>query len=155
MLEVGSPAPEFELRDQHGRLQRLADRRGHPALVVFYPMAFTGVCTGEIRALQDCAEQWRERETDVVAISCDSVAALRAFAEEQHLDITLLSDFWPHGAVASSYGVFDETLGIATRGSFIIDEAGIVQWTVHHQIPDARNVEDYLEAIDALAKEIA
>ena len=111
-ISVGDTAPAFQLRDQHGSEQSLASRSGERnVLLVFYPFAFTGVCSGEMIELQHHADAWAERGTDVLAVSCDSVPALRAFADTNGLTIPLLSDFWPHGKVAAAYGCFDDTLG--------------------------------------------
>jgi peroxiredoxin len=145
---VGDAAPEFSLRDQHGQVQTLAARREmRNVLVVFYPFAFTGVCTGELRALSDNASTWASLNTDVLAVSCDSVPSLRAFADQENLELPLLSDFWPHGAVASMYGAFDDTLGAAGRSTFVIDRAGIIRWSVRTAIADARDISDYLSSL--------
>src|SRR3712207_3351043 len=105
-IEVGAPAPELELKDQYGQMVRLSDFRGsrHVALV-FYPFAFSGICTGELCEIRDNLDVFTDRDVQVVAISCDPVFALRAWAEAEKYDFPLLSDFWPHGAVAQRYGV--------------------------------------------------
>lgn len=150
-VEVGDEAPDFELRDQHAQLHRLSGYRGRAnVLLVFYPFAFTGVCTGELCALRDDFGVPRADGIVVLGVSCDSVGALRAFAERESLDYPLLSDFWPHGAVASAYGVFDEALGAADRGTFLIDRDGIVRWTVRTELGQARDVTDYEKAIAGL-----
>jgi peroxiredoxin len=148
---IGDSAPAFQLRDQHGSEQSLASRSGERnVLLVFYPFAFTGVCSGEMLALQEHAEEWAERGTDVLAISCDSVPSLNAFADANGLTIPLLSDFWPHGKVSKAYGAFDDGLGAAGRATYLIDKAGTVRWTVQSAIADARDVNDYLKALDDL-----
>ena len=150
-LPVGSEAPDFELRDQHAQTHRLSSYRGEKnVVVVFYPFAFTGVCTGELCAIRDELSSLQDEETQVLAVSCDTVASLRVFAEREGFDYPLLSDFWPHGAVASAYGVFNDKLGAAERGTFIIDKSGIVRWTVHNAIPDARSLVDYQKALAEL-----
>jgi peroxiredoxin len=148
---IGGPAPDFALRDQHGQSQTLASRRGsRNVLLVFYPFAFTGVCTGELRALSDHASAWEDLNTDVIAVSCDSLPSLRAFAEQEKVEFVLASDAWPHGEVATSYDAFDATLGAAMRASFVIDRDGIIRWAVATAIPNARDVNDYLIALDTL-----
>jgi mycoredoxin-dependent peroxiredoxin len=119
-------------------------------LLVFFPFAFTGVCTGELRALSDNATAWADLDTDVIAVSCDPVPSLRAFADQEKLEVPLASDFWPHGAVSTAYGAFDSALGCAGRATFVIDRTGVTRWTVRTAIPDARDVTDYLKALDAL-----
>ncbi|WP_211239730.1 redoxin domain-containing protein [Jiangella gansuensis] len=145
---VGSPAPHFELPDQHGATVRLSGLRGRPVVVVFFPFAFTGVCTGEMAALRDAFVPAVGDAAHVVAVSCDSMFALRVFAESNGLDFPLLSDFWPHGATASAYGVFDHGRGCANRGTFVVDAEGIVRWTVVNAVPDARDVDQYLRVLD-------
>lgn len=148
---VGDEAPDFELRDQHAQLHRLSDYRGRSnVLLVFYPFAFTGVCTGELCALRDDFGVPRADGVTVFGVSCDSVGALRAFAGREGLDYPLLSDFWPHGAVASAYGVFNDALGAADRGTFLIDRDGIVRWTVRTELGRARDVTAYEKAIAEL-----
>ncbi len=144
-------APEFELRDQHGQIVRLADFCGSKNVVlVFYPYAFTRVCTSEMCAIRDELPAFQGDEVQVLAISTDTVFALRVFAEQQGLEFPLLSDFWPHGAVARSYGVFDELRGCAVRGTFIVGKDGALRWSVVNAIPDARNQAEYLKVLGAL-----
>jgi peroxiredoxin len=148
---IGDTAPAFQLRDQHGSEQSLASRSGQRnVLLVFYPFAFTGVCSGEMLALQDHAEGWAERGTDVLAVSCDTVPSLNAFAAANRLTVPLLSDFWPHGSVSKAYGAFDDDLGAAGRATYLIDKTGTVRWTVQSAIADARDINDYLKALDSL-----
>jgi mycoredoxin-dependent peroxiredoxin len=147
MSLIGQLAPDFDLRDQHGSRWRLSAHRGRPVVLVFYPFAFTGVCTGELHELRDEFVPSVADSTDVVALSCDSMFALRVFAENEALNFPLLSDFWPHGEVASAYGVFDEDRGCARRGTFVIDAEGVVRWSVVNNIPDARNIEEYRRAL--------
>lgn len=149
-IEVGDPAPEFTLPDQHGSPVRSSQLRGNAVVLVFYPFAFTGVCTGELGALRDELVPAVPAGTRVLAVSCDSMFSLRVFAESEGFDFPLLSDFWPHGAVASGYGVFDAERGCARRGTFVIDAAGIVRWRVINAIPDARDVGDYRRVLEGL-----
>jgi mycoredoxin-dependent peroxiredoxin len=151
VVDVGDEAPDFELRDQHAQAHKLSGHRGNSnVLLVFYPFAFTGVCTGEMCALRDELGSLQSDGTIIYAISCDSVPSLRVFAEREGLTHALLSDFWPHGAVSTSYGVFNEGLGASERGTFLIDKTGIVRWTTRTEIPNARNIADYQKAIAEL-----
>jgi peroxiredoxin len=150
-IEVGTQAPDFELRNQHGEPVRLSDFRGEKSVVlVFYPFAFTGVCTGEVCAIQKELPRLQNDDVQVLAVSCDSPFTLRVFAEQEGLDYPLLSDFWPHGEVARAYGVFQEDKGCAVRGTFVIDKEGVVRWTVVNGLPDARDEQEYLTALGAL-----
>jgi mycoredoxin-dependent peroxiredoxin len=151
LIDVGDEAPDFELRDQHAQTHRLSSYRGEKNVVlVFYPWAFTRVCSGELCAIRDDVGSLQNDAVQVLAISCDPVPTLRQFADEQGFDYPLLSDFWPHGAVASAYGAFNDALGVAERGSFVIDQAGVVRWTVRTGIPDARSLADYQKALAEL-----
>ena len=147
---LNAPAPDFALADQHGSTVRLSDFRGRPVVLVFYPYAFTGVCTSELCALRDELVPAVPDETVVLAVSCDSMFTLRAFADSEGFDFPLLSDFWPHGAVASAYGVFDADRGAASRGTFVIDAQGVVRWNVVNALPDARDVAEYRRVLDDL-----
>ncbi|MEV6420675.1 peroxiredoxin [Streptomyces scopuliridis] len=157
-IEVGAPAPDFELKDNHGRTVRLSDFRrsedgadgGKNVVLLFYPFAFTGVCTGELCALRDELPSFVNEDTQLLAVSNDSIHTLRVFGEQEGLEYPLLSDFWPHGAVSRAYGVFDEEKGCAVRGTFIIDKDGIVRWTVVNGLPDARDLDEYVKALAAL-----
>ncbi|MCG3039961.1 peroxiredoxin [Streptomyces fenghuangensis] len=150
-IEVGTKAPEFELRNQHGETVRLADFKGEKNVVLlFYPFAFTGVCTGELCALRDELPRFVNDDVQLLAVSCDSPFTLRVFAEQEGLDYPLLSDFWPHGDTAREYGVFDEEKGCAVRGTFIIDKEGVVRWAVVNALPDARDLNEYTKALESL-----
>ncbi|MFG3285141.1 peroxiredoxin [Streptomyces sp. NPDC048111] len=150
-IEVGTLAPEFELKDNHGRTVRLSDFRGEKNVVLlFYPFAFTGVCTGELCELRDNLPKFVNDDTQLLAVSNDSIHTLRVFAEQEGLEYPLVSDFWPHGEVSRAYGVFDEDKGCAVRGTFIIDKEGVVRWTVVNGLPDARDLNEYLKALDTI-----
>ncbi|KUN86014.1 peroxiredoxin [Streptomyces bungoensis] len=150
-IQVGDKAPDFELKDNHGRSVKLSEFRGEKNVVLlFYPFAFTGVCTGELCELRDNLPSFSDRDTQLLAVSNDSIHTLRVFAEQEGLEYPLLSDFWPHGNVSRAYGVFDEDKGCAVRGTFIIDKEGVVRWTVINGLPDARDLNDYVKALDTL-----
>jgi peroxiredoxin len=152
-IGVGEKAPDFALSDQHGVEVRLSGFRGiRNVVLVFYPFAFTGICTGELRALRDQLPLLEGSDTAVLGISCDTMFALRVFADREGLNYPLLADFWPHGAVAQAYGVFDDERGCALRGTFVIDRAGVVRWTVVNAIPDAREVTTLVRAVEELPR---
>ena len=150
-LQVGDEAPDFALRNQHGETVRLSDFRGAKAVVVmFYPWAFTGVCGGELHELQKHLDEFQNDDIALLAISCDAMYSLRAFADREAFTFPLLADVWPHGEVATAYGVFDAKVGAAVRGTFVIDKAGVLRWSVVNAIPDARDLDDYRAALAAL-----
>ena len=145
---VGGRAPDVTLPDTHGTPVRLADLTA--VLVVFVPFAFTAVCGGELRALRDARGEFDGVGVRVVAISCDPPPTLRAWSEQERFGFDLLSDFWPHGAAARAFGVFDDGAGFAQRGSFLLDAAGIVRWTVLSPPGQARSLDAYRAALAAL-----
>lgn len=147
--EIGSPAPEFQTRNQHGETVSLAQLRGAPAVLVFYPFAFTGICTGELAAVQQQLPLLEKLGARVLAVSTDSMFALRVFSEQQQLTFDLLTDHWPHGAIASAYGVFDSQVGCALRGSFVLDRDGVVTWKVVNSLGESRDVAEHVAALAA------
>jgi mycoredoxin-dependent peroxiredoxin len=148
---VGELAPDFELVDQHGSPVRLSSfRSNRDVVLVFFPWAFSRVCTGELQALRDEWASFEAVGAVVLAVSVDSKFVQRAFADEQGLQFPVLADCWPHGGVAQAYGVFDEAAGAALRGTFVIDRGGVVRWSVVERIPDARDVAEYLKALAGL-----
>jgi mycoredoxin-dependent peroxiredoxin len=150
-VEVGEQAPDFELKDQHGAPVTLSGFRGKKNVVlVFYPLAFSGVCSSEMCAMRDDFPEVDREDVELLAVSVDSGFVLRTWAERDHFNFAMLSDFWPHGAVAKSYGVFDDEKGVATRGTFIIDKSGVVRWKVVNPIPQARDIAEYQKALASL-----
>ena len=150
-VEIGDEAPDVVLPDQHRQTVRLSDLRGRKnVVVVFFPMAFTGVCTGELCTIRDSIADFDSDDVQTLAISCDAGPSLARYAAEQGYTFPLLSDFWPHGAAASAYGVLDEGSGLAMRGTFIVDKAGKVVWKVVNGIPDARDADEYRKVLASL-----
>jgi peroxiredoxin len=147
--QVGQTAPDFTARNQHGQTVTRADLLGAPAVLVFYPFAFSGICTSELGALRDGLASTTTVDARVLAISCDPMFALRAFADAEGLGFDLLSDHWPHGRVAQDYGVFDEQRGIARRGSFVLDAGGTITWSVLTGLGEPRRIAEHLQALSA------
>jgi peroxiredoxin len=148
---VGTVAPDFRSRNQHGETLTLtgvlaqgpADGR---LLLVFYPWAFSGICTGELAALREGHDRLAAAGVRLLAVSCDAMFTLRAFAEAQDLPFDLLTDHWPHGAIARAYEVFDDQAGCALRGSFLLDADGRVAWSVRNGIGEPRDILAHLDA---------
>jgi len=150
-IEAGQPAPEFTLPNQHGQPVALSQFRGAKnVVVVFYPWAFTSTCTGELCELRDRIADFDNDDTATLAVSCDSKFALRVYAEQEGYAFDLLSDHWPHGEVARSYGVFNDRAGVAVRGTFIVDRDGLVRYSVVNGIPDARDPGEYAAVLAQL-----
>ncbi|MTV25790.1 peroxiredoxin [Nitriliruptoraceae bacterium ZYF776] len=147
-IQIGDEAPDFELKDQTGQPVRLSDYRDKKAVVlVFYPLTFTSVCESEMCAIRDDLDTFRNDEVETLAISVDSPPTHQRWAHEQGFDFPLLSDFWPHGEVARTYDVFDDQLGIAVRGTFIVAKDGKVVYTDRNPIPEARDQETWRTAL--------
>jgi peroxiredoxin len=149
-VTVGQPAPDFTLVNQRGEEVTLSQLRGRKVVLVFYPFAFSGICTGELCDLRDRRGDFDD-DTVLLGISVDTKHALRVFSEREGLGFDLLSDFWPHGAVAQAYGVFLPERGMATRASFVLDREGIVRWAVVNGPGEARDPNDYREALAGIA----
>jgi len=150
-IEAGQPAPEFTLPNQHGQPVALSQFRGAKnVVVVFYPWAFTSTCTGELCELRDRIADFDNDDTATLAVSCDSKFTLRVYAEQEGYAFDLLSDHWPHGEVARSYGVFNDRAGVAVRGTFIVDRDGLVRYSVVNGIPDARDPGEYAAVLAQL-----
>ncbi|HZY76627.1 MAG TPA: peroxiredoxin [Jatrophihabitantaceae bacterium] len=151
MIGVGDVAPDFTLRDQNNEEVTLSAFRGKQAvLIVFYPLAFTGICTGELCAVRDDLSTFQNDDVQVLTISVDSPYAHKIFSEREGYDFPLLSDFWPHGAVAQSYGAFNDEVGFANRGTFLVDKDGIVRFAELNSPGEGRDAQAWRDAIAAL-----
>jgi peroxiredoxin len=150
-ISVGDTAPDFSLPDQDKQVVSLAELRGTPVLVVFYPFAFSGICTGELCQLRDELASYTAAGVRVVAVSTDPVFSLKAFRAQEGFDFPLLSDFWPHGATAQAYGVFNDKAGMANRGTFLVDAEGKVAFAEVNQPGDARVQSGWKDAVAQLA----
>jgi peroxiredoxin len=150
-VEVGTPAPDFTLTNQFGESISLADFRGKKNIVLmFYPFAFTGICTGELCELRDRRADFDADDTVILSVSCDTPHTLKVYATQEGIEHSLLSDFWPHGEVSQAYGVFLHEKGFATRGTFVIDKAGVVRWSVINAPGEARSADEYVAALAGL-----
>lgn len=150
-VKVGDSAPDFTLRDHNNQKVALADFRGDKnVLLVFYPLAFTGICQGELTEVQDNLGVYNNADVQILTVSVDSPYSHKIWAQQQGFNFPLLADFWPHGAVAQAYGVFNEDKGVANRGTFIIDKTGIIQYAEMSQPGEARDQSGWRKALEAL-----
>ena len=150
-VAVGEQAPDFTLRDQNNEEFTLSAFRGKQAvLIIFYPLAFTGICTGELCSVRDDLHTFQNDDVQVVSISVDSVYSHKIFSEREGYAFPLLADFWPHGAVAQLYGVFNEDAGFANRGTFLVDKTGIVRFAELNGPGEGRDAQTWRDAIAAL-----
>ncbi len=124
-LLIGDSAPDFSLANQFGETISLADFKGKkPVVLVFYPLSFSGICTGELCEIRDNFDKFAKENVELLAISVDSKYVQKQFAEHEGYNFSVLADFWPHGAVAKQYGVFLEESGISNRATFVINTDG-------------------------------
>jgi mycoredoxin-dependent peroxiredoxin len=151
-VEVGSKAPDFTLNDYNKQQVTLSSFQGDKnVLLVFYPFAFSGTCQGELCQVRDELATYNDADVQVLGVSVDSIFALKAWADQQGYQFPLLADFWPHGAVAQSYGVFNDKAGLALRGTFLIDKEGTVRFAEVNQPGEARDQEAWKKAVADLA----
>jgi peroxiredoxin len=154
MLDVGSTAPDFTLRDQNREEVTLSSFRGAQAvLLVFYPLAFTSTCTGELCSVRDHLGVYQNDRVQVIAISVDSTYAHKIFSEREEYDFPLLADFWPHGGVAQAYGVFNDEAGFANRGTFLIDVEGVIRFAEMNAPGEGRDEQKWRDAVEKLLAE--
>jgi peroxiredoxin len=150
VVRTGDQAPEFDLAVSHEERVRLSDFRGRSnVLLVFHPFAFTQVCEDEARDLQENLQSFRDAQTEIVFVSCDPYPARQAWKAELGAEYTFASDFWPHGAAARAYGVFNEETGAPHRGTFLLDQSGTVIWSLVKE-RDAYREEMVPESLGAL-----
>jgi peroxiredoxin len=149
---VGKAAPDFTLKDQAGNDVTLSSFKGKSAVALhFYPFTFTAVCEGELCRIRDDYSDFEQAGVQVLAVSCDSRHSQRVWAEQQGFTFPVLSDFWPHGAVAKEYGVFNDQLGCAIRATFLIDKSGtIIDKFSTDSLGTARDPERYAASLAKL-----
>jgi peroxiredoxin len=135
-IRIGRPAPDFVLRDQHNREFRLRDLRGRKVLLSFHPLAWTKICARQMQALEKGYGQFDLANTLPVGLSVDTVPSKHFWAKSLKVTkLRMLSDFWPHGAVAKKYGIM-RTEGFSERANILIDEFGLVAWVKVYPIKE-------------------
>lgn len=148
---IGDLAPEFELVNQYGETVSLTEFRGKkPVVLVFYPLSFSGICTGELCEIRDNFAKFENENVELLAISVDSKFVQKQFAEHEGYKFSVLADFWPHGGVAKQYGVFIEESGIANRATFVINKDGELVAKFITAPGQARSLDEYDKALAAL-----
>jgi peroxiredoxin (alkyl hydroperoxide reductase subunit C) len=152
MLDAGTEAPDFTLKDQNGQPVNLRDFRGAKnVLLVFFPLAFTGICQGELDEIRDNLPRYDNDDTAALAISVGPPPTHKVWATQSGFTFPVLADFWPHGAGSQAYGVFNDGAGIANRGTFVVDRAGIIRFAEMKQPGEARDQAVWTDALKALA----
>ena len=149
MIAVGDRAPDFSLRDQSGKMVKLAGFKGKKVLLSFRPLAWTSVCHDQMRVLEENHLFFDEHNTVAMGIGVDSVPSNKAWAQAMDVKNTrLLADFWPHGETARAYGVFREKDGFSERANIVIDEEQKVVFAKVYptaQLPDFEEILKFLE----------
>lgn len=153
MISVGDPAPDFTLKDQNNQPVSLASFRGRKNVVlVFFPLAFTGICQRELDDIRDRVSNFVNDDTATLTISVGPSPTHKVWATERGFTFPVLSDFWPHGEVSRAYGVFNEVSGFANRGTFVIDRDGVVRFAECKEPGEARDQAVWVEALAALTR---
>ena len=147
-VSVGDKAPDFKLTNQHGEEFSLSYYLGKPVVLVFYPLSFSGTCTGELCELRDNISVFKDAKVELVGISVDSKFTQAAFAKQENYDFQLLADFWPHGEVTKTFGAFLEERGHGTRATFVIDADGVVVAKFITSPGEPRDLNSYLSALE-------
>ncbi|SCX10926.1 peroxiredoxin [Candidatus Aquiluna sp. UB-MaderosW2red] len=148
---VGDQAPDFGLINQHGEEVVLSSFRGHkPVVLVFFPFAFSGTCSGELCELRDNISLFERPNVELLAISIDSKFVQSKFAKQEGYQFSVLADFWPHGQVAREYEVFLDKSGHASRATFVIDINGAVLAKFAVPVGEARKLSDYEKALELI-----
>jgi mycoredoxin-dependent peroxiredoxin len=150
VLEAGSEAPDFTLKDQDGQPVTLSALRDRNVLLVFFPLAFTGICQGELDEIRDNLSSYVNDDTQTLAISVGPPPTHKVWATQSGFTFPVLSDFWPHGAVARAYGVFNDGSGFANRGTFVVDRSGVIRFAELKGPGEARNQALWTDALAAL-----
>jgi peroxiredoxin (alkyl hydroperoxide reductase subunit C) len=152
-IEIGQQAPDVSAPDQDGNPVRIADFQGQkPVLLVFYPFTFTGICEGELCRLRDDYDQFEQAGVQILAISCNAKHVQKRWRDEMGYQFPVLSDFWPHGAVAQAFGVFNEAVGCANRATIAISTDGTVVDVIESgDLGTPREPQRYEDALQKLA----
>lgn len=149
MLSVGTTAPDFELRSHTGQTVKLSSFKGKKQVVVaFHPLAFTPVCATQMQTYERERPRLDALNAHVLAISVDAGPSKKAWAESLGgISYDLLSDFHPHGKVATDYGVMRAD-GISERAIFVVAKDGKVAWAKQYQIPEQPDLGELFKALE-------
>ena len=150
-LSAGDAAPGFELPNQDREMVNLEALKGRKSLIVFIPFPNTGICDGEVCTIRDNMAGLGDLDANVVIVTVHAVPTIKAWADANHLSFSVLSDYWPHGAVAQAYGAFNEDVGAANRYTFVLDENAVVRDIIHTEsLGIGREFDEYTKALEAL-----
>lgn len=151
LIKVGDIAPEFSLKDNHGEVVKRSDYIGKKVLLSWHPLAWTSVCTDQMRALEANWERFQKLNTVPLGFSVDSVPCKAAWSAVLSIkEVRLPCDFWPHGKVAADYGIFIDKIGMSERANIIIDETGKVVWVKVYPMKDLPDIEEVFNVLESL-----
>lgn len=151
-LKTGIVAPDFSLPSTPDQKVSLAELRGKPVVLVFYPADWSPVCSDQLALYNELAPEFSEFEAQIIGISVDGIWCHLAFCKDRKLHIPLLSDFEPKGAVARLYGVYNEKAGEAERALFVIDPAGVIRWSYVSPVGINPGADGILKALTSLRR---
>ncbi len=147
-IEAGMPAPAFTMEDTQERPVALKDYLGRKVLLSWHPIAWTSVCTDQMRALEANWDRFQALNTVPLGISVDPSQGKKAWAAVLCIkNVPLLSDFWPHGKVARDYGIFHEEFGMSERANIIVNEKGVVQWVKVYPMGELPDIEEVFKEL--------
>jgi len=151
-LPPGTPAPAFTLPAEPGRQVSLEEFRGRLVVLAFYPADWSPVCGDQMALYSALRDEWDRLGADVIGISVDGPWCHAAFGDARNLQLTLLADFEPKGAVSRAYGVYDHREGTSERALFVIDKDGIIRWSYVSPVEVNPGADGILEALEQLAQ---
>jgi peroxiredoxin len=149
-LASGTIAPNFTLQSTPDQRLSLAELRGRPVVLVFYPADWSPVCGDQLGLYNELREEFAKSNALVLGISVDGVWCHAAFAKDRHFHFPLLADFEPKGEVARRFGVYREADGFAERALFVLDQAGVIRWSYVSPVGINPGADGILSALEAL-----
>jgi peroxiredoxin len=152
-LPPGTTAPDFELPSTPDQTVALAQFRGQPVILAFYPEDWSPVCSDQLALYQEILPEFQRFNAQLVGISVDGIWSHLAFAKDRNLHFPLLADFEPKGEVARAYHVYRATEGTSERALYVIDADGIVRWSYVSPVGVNPGADGILQALEDLGKE--
>ena len=152
-LPAGTKAPEFSLRSSPDQTVSLAELRGRPVILAFYPEDWSPVCSDQMALYQEVLPEFQRFDATLLGISVDGIWSHLAFARDRNLHFPLLADFEPKGEVARAYQVYRAQDGTSERALYVIDGDGIIRWSFLSPVAVNPGADGILRALESLGKE--